>query len=94
MGRPKKEDTAKNNTIREEKAKLYADKLIKEHKTIRQIADEFHTSKSTVHHYLKTYIDSKSLQNKVTKVLSANFAVKHIHGGEATKLKYANKEKP
>ena len=87
MGRPKKDDLKKINLERENLARLYADKVINEHKTIRKIAEEWHTSKSTVHKYLKEYIDSKSIQNKVTKVLNNNFAIKHIHGGEATKQK-------
>ena len=53
MGRPKKDDLKKINLERENLARLYADKVINEHKTIRKIAEECHTSKSTVHNYLK-----------------------------------------
>lgn len=87
MGRPKNDDLKKLNIERENLANIYADKVINEHKTIRQIAEECHTSKSTVHKYLKDYINSKSVKNKVEKTLNNNFAIKHIHGGEATKQK-------
>lgn len=94
MGRPKKEDMKKIWNEREEKAKLFADKITKEHKTIRQVAEECHVSKSTVHLYLKEYVDSKSLQEKINKELAHNFDDKHIRGGEATKRKFAlEKEK-
>lgn len=89
MGRPKKDDMKKIWNEREEKANLFADKIVNEHKTIRQVAEECHVSKSTVHLYLKEYVDSKSLQNKIEKELSHNFDDKHIRGGEATKKKFA-----
>ena len=37
MGRPKKDDLKKINLERENLARLYADKVINEHKTIRKI---------------------------------------------------------
>lgn len=93
MGRPKKEDTNRLWSEREEKAKLFAEKVTNEHKTIRQVAEEYHASKSTVHMYLKKYIDSKSLQDKINKELTNNFNTKHIRGGEATKRKFALEKK-
>lgn len=89
MGRPKKNDMANLWIEREEKAKLFADKITKEHKTIRQVAEDYHISKSTVHFYLKNYVDYKPLKDKIDKVLTQNFNNKHIRGGEATKRKYA-----
>ncbi len=58
--------------------------------TIRATAQAFNTPKSTVHHELNTRLKylNRNLYNKVKKLLKQNFETKHIHGGEATKLKY------
>lgn len=59
--------------------------------TIRATAQYFNIPKSTVHHNLSTklkYIDYP-LFKQVKHHLAQNFNVKHIHGGEATRLKYA-----
>ncbi len=64
--------------------------ILENNTTIRATANEFNTPKSTVHHNLSTklkFIDYplfKQVKNHLTK----NFTIKHIHGGEATKLKY------
>lgn len=92
VGRPKKDEKKILDNEREQKAVQYAKMVIDEHKTVRQIASETGTSKSTVHKYLKTYIDSKSLQNKVNKAMQTNFNTKHLRGGEATKKKYAEEK--
>lgn len=92
VGRPKKDEKKILDNEREQKAAQYAKMVIDEHKTVRQIASETGTSKSTVHKYLKTYIDSKSLQNKVNKAMQSNFNTKHLRGGEATKKKYAEEK--
>ena len=59
--------------------------------TIRATANKFGIPKSTVHHDLSVklkYINYQ-LYLEVKKLLEDNFNVKHIHGGEATKHKYA-----
>ncbi len=58
--------------------------------TIRATALRFGIPKSTVHHNLSVklkYIDY-ALYKQVKQLLESNFKIKHIHGGESTKLKY------
>lgn len=58
--------------------------------TIRATAKYFNIPKSTVHHDLSTklkYINF-SLYKDVKKLLENNFSIKHLHGGESTRLKY------
>lgn len=87
--RSNKENKKTLDIEREQKAIQYAEMVINDHKTVRQIASEMGVSKSTVHNYLKTYIDSKPLQDKVNAVMRSNYSSKHIRGGEATKKKYS-----
>lgn len=64
--------------------------ILENNTTIRETAKAFEIPKSTVHHYLSTklkYINF-SLYKQVHKLLRNNFNIKHIHGGESTKLKY------
>ena len=58
--------------------------------TIRATAKEFGIPKSTVHHNLSNKLKyiNYSLYKQVKNLLNENFSVKHIHGGEATKIKY------
>lgn len=58
--------------------------------TIRATAKAFGIPKSTVHHDLsvKLKYSNYSLFLEVKKLLEDNFNVKHIHGGESTRLKY------
>lgn len=59
--------------------------------TIRATAKAFNIPKSTVHNYLSTklkHIDF-NLYKQVQKLMDENFSVKHLHGGESTKHKYA-----
>ena len=88
-GRPRKIDSQKINAARELRANELADMIIEQHLTIRQVAEKTGMSKSTVHKYLKKYIDSRSEQKDLTSVLKSNFNEKHLRGGEATKQKYA-----
>ena len=88
-GRPRKIDSQKINAARELRANELADMIIEQHLTIRQVAEKTGMSKSTVHKYLKKYINSPSEQKDLTSVLKSNFNEKHLRGGEATKQKYA-----
>ena len=88
-GRPRKIDSQKINAARELRANELADMIIEQHLTIRQVAEKTGMSKSTVHKYLKKYIDSPSEQKDLNNVLKSNFNEKHLRGGEATKQKYA-----
>ena len=93
-GRPKKNDSMTLNNARETQANEFASMILDQGMTIRQVADKVHMSKSSVHKYLKTYIDSASTKKKLDKALKNNFNEKHIRGGEATKQMYAEKRKP
>ena len=60
--------------------------------TVRQTAQVFHFSKSTVHFDVAERLKSidKDLYKKVKKVLEKNLSERHIRGGLATKRKYTN----
>ena len=92
-GRPKKNDSMTLNNARETQANEFASMILDQGMTIRQVADKVHMSKSSVHKYLKTYIDSASTKKKLDKALKNNFNEKHLRGGEATKKMYAEQPK-
>ena len=64
--------------------------IIKTQKTIREIAQMFKVSKSTVHkdlqERLKKINKRKSIQ--VEKILKHHIDIRHIRGGESTRKKY------
>ena len=65
--------------------------ILEHHTTIRATANEFNIPKSTVHHDLSVklkYINYR-LYLQVRQLLEENFSIKHIHGGESTRQKYA-----
>lgn len=64
--------------------------------TLRKTAKVFNISKSTVHKDVteRLWEIDKELAIKVRKILNWNGNVRHLRGGEATRLKYLNlKEK-
>ncbi len=70
-------------------------KYVIEHRcTIRQCAEVFGLSKSTVHGYMHVklkYVDI-DLYDEVQSVLDYNFSVRHLRGGESTKKKYTKRQ--
>ena len=69
--------------------------MVETEKTVREIANKFGVSKSTVHkdlHERLKYID-KDLYDKVDQILKYHIDIRHIRGGESTKNKYLNKDK-
>ena len=62
----------------------------KTNKTIREIAEQFSVSKSTVHKDLKEKIKKIDIRlyNEVSKIIKYHTAIRHIKGGESTKKKY------
>ena len=65
--------------------------ILKNGYTIREIAKIFNISKSTVHkdlHERLYYID-KNKYRDVAKILRYHTMIRHIRGGESTKLKYS-----
>ena len=67
-----------------------AEYMIDTKKTIREIAQVFNVSKSTVHIDLNKrlkYINS-NIYNEVKKILNYHLKIRHIRGGESTRKKY------
>ncbi len=62
-------------------------------RTVREVAKMIGYSKSTVHHDITTRLKDLdySLYTKVRDLLEYNKKIRHIRGGEATKLKYQHK---
>lgn len=64
--------------------------MIESKSTVRDIANIYNVSKSTVHKDLQNrlyYIDN-DLHKSVDKILKEHIEVRHIRGGESTKKKY------
>ena len=63
--------------------------------TVRQTAQVFSYSKSTVHKDVteRLYAIDRYLYGKVKKTLGKNLAERHIRGGEATRKKYLRLKK-
>lgn len=66
--------------------------IIESSSTVRQTADVFGVSKSTVHKDVTERLPqiNKQLSSQVKHILESNKAERHIRGGEATKKKYKN----
>ena len=65
--------------------------ILKTGYTIREIAKIFNVSKSTVHKDLheRLLIIDKEKYKEVDKILKYHTEIRHIRGGESTKLKYS-----
>lgn len=61
-------------------------------KTVREIAKEFHVSKSTVHKDLHERLEKmdKELYKEVNTILEYHTNIRHLRGGQSTKKKYSN----
>lgn len=70
-----------------EKLAIY---ILENKSTIRKTAEKFGLSKSTVHNDLSKKLKNEnySLYLSVRVLLKQNFELKHIRGGNSTKLKY------
>lgn len=67
--------------------------IISTGKTVREIADVFSVSKSTVHKDLTDRlleVDS-DMYNRVSKILQYHMDIRHIRGGESTRRKFLAK---
>ncbi len=67
-----------------------ASRMIETEKTIREIAKEFHVSKSTVHKDLQERLKKldKIKYEEIEKILKFHTDIRHIRGGNSTKIKY------
>lgn len=93
-GRPKKTDTLAQTIQKENVAQQYADEIIHNHKTIREVASDYRVSKSTIHTYLHKYITSPDTISQLSEILNMHSETKHIRGGETTKLRYTGTKRP
>lgn len=68
--------------------------IIKTNKTIREVAETFGVSKSTVHNDMRKRLleIDKKLYEKVSNILEYHIDIKHIRGGESTKRKFLEKK--
>lgn len=64
--------------------------ILKNDKTVREVATEFNVSKSTVHKDLQERLKKidKKLYGKVQLLMKKHIDERHIRGGESTKNKY------
>ena len=64
--------------------------IIRHRATVRAAAKKFSISKSTVHKDMKERLRriNPDLHAEVMQILSYNKSVRHLRGGEATRLKY------
>jgi putative DeoR family transcriptional regulator (stage III sporulation protein D) len=62
--------------------------------TIREIALIFNVSKSTIHKDLRERLPklNSNMYAEVDKILDYNKSMRSFRGGEATRIKYANKQ--
>jgi putative DeoR family transcriptional regulator (stage III sporulation protein D) len=64
--------------------------IVETRNTVRMIAKEFGVSKSTVHKDLTERLPeiNPDLANQVKTILEYHKSIRHLRGGEATKVKY------
>ena len=64
--------------------------IINTKKTIREIANQFNVSKSTVHKDLQERLPNinKTLADLVKIIMQEHITIRHIKGGQSTKEKY------
>lgn len=68
--------------------------IVDTNKTIREVADVFEVSKSTVHKDIRDrlWLIDKNLYDEVSSILEYHIDIKHIRGGESTKRKFLAKK--
>ena len=81
-----------NNDIKD-RSIIFADYIIENNATIRNCAKHFGIAKSTVHYDLKYRLPKIKLTKYliVKEILDKNFQEKHLRGGEATRIRYLEK---
>lgn len=70
-----------------------ANYIITTNKTIRELVDIYKISKSTIHKDLHERLKDidNNLYNKVDNIMKYHNEIKHLRGGNATRIKYLNK---
>jgi len=79
----------------EDRVLMFAKHMLENKATVRAVAKRFGFSKSTVHKdlTLRLKVADIDMYNKVAAILEENRQTRHIRGGNATKLKYAEIKK-
>lgn len=74
-----------------ERCVIFANYLIENKTTVRNVASHFGISKSTVHKDITQTLKktNKELYAEAKKILDINKQERHIRGGEATRKKYS-----
>ena len=70
--------------------------MLEQHATVRRAAEQFGLSKSSVHKDLcerLPHIDA-ALAKQIHALMQYNKAVRHLRGGEATRLRYHPEQAP
>lgn len=64
--------------------------MIKTEETVREIAKKFKVSKSTVHKDLQERLKNidYELYEQVVKILNYHKQIRHLRGGESTRIRY------
>ncbi len=78
------------NTKIKERVNNVSNYIIETNKTIREMSKVFHVSKSTIHkdlHERLKLIDIDKF-NIVDKILKYHISIRHIRGGNMTRIKY------
>lgn len=80
--------------LKEERIRNEASYIIKTKQTVRQLAQKFKVSKSTIHKDLHERLKNidYDLYVEVDKILKYHAKIRHLRGGESTKQKYLNKK--
>ena len=78
------------NKIIVDRVILEGEYIIRTGDTVREMADIFEVSKSTIHKDLKERLleIDKNMYEKVKKILKYHSCVRHIRGGESTRRKF------
>jgi len=81
------------HTTKQERCVSLGQYIIANNTTVRVTAKAFGISKSTVHQDITTRLEkiNPALHQKVKHILEKNKQERHIRGGLATKLKYAER---
>ena len=68
--------------------------IVNTNKTIREVAEIFGVSKSTVHNDIRKRLFEidRNLYEEVSSVLEYHIDIKHIRGGESTKRNFLGKK--
>jgi len=81
----------RHTTVHDMKRARYIAELVIQGRTLEEIGKELGMHKSTIHTIIHRRLSmyAPDIYESVKQRLSYNLAVRHLRGGEATRLKYA-----